>query len=94
MLQQRRSVRPIASLNIAPNVTREVWCEPSSPQHSVIVETDVACSLAGRDLGPEAIEIDLVFYDGCHFARGKTSCRLREDESLKVMKIRALKLHA
>ena len=38
--------------------------------YSVMVDKSVGCGLAGRDLGSQAMKIDLIFYGGCHFASG------------------------
>ena len=41
-----------------------------APLYSVMVDKSVGCGLAGRDLGSQAMKVDLKFYGGCHFASG------------------------
>ena len=60
-----------ATLRLPSNKAQEVWCVASgAPDYTVVVERTVGCELAGRDLGSGSAKVDLIFYGGCHFARG------------------------
>lgn len=60
-----------ATLRLPPNRAKQVFCDvEGAPCVSVMIDKQVGCELVGRDLGRQPVKIDIIFYDGCHFARG------------------------
>lgn len=57
-----------------PNKTLEIRCSVEKDlDGSISIDREAGCQLAGSELGDEGTKIDLVFYDGRHFARGMLS---------------------
>lgn len=67
----RRFTQATATLRLSPNKAQQVQCRvEGAPYYSVVVPKSVGCGLAGRDLGSQAVKVDLIFYGGCHLAYG------------------------
>ena len=66
-----------ATLLLPSHKPQSVWCVAGgAPDYTVVVERTIGCALAGRDLGPGSVKIDLLFHGGRHFARGMIPCDL------------------
>lgn len=60
-----------ATLRLPSKRAQQVSCSVGgAPLYTVIVEKDVGCKLVGRELGPDPVIVDLIFYGGLHFACG------------------------
>ncbi|KAL8905413.1 MAG: hypothetical protein Q9207_002653 [Kuettlingeria erythrocarpa] len=67
----RSITQSTATLRISKDVTQEVDCMVGgAPDYSVGIPKEIGCALAGRDLGYKSAKVDLIYYDGRHFATG------------------------
>lgn len=72
----RRLTQATATLRLSKDVTQEVPCLiGGAPDYAVGISKDIGCALAGRDLGYQDAKVDLIYYDGQHFATGMSDSR-------------------
>lgn len=75
-IKTRSLTQTTGTLRTSPTVTQQVQFEGGgSRYYSVVVPRSVGCALAGQDPGSKVAKVDLIFYDGRHFATGIFSPR-------------------
>ncbi|KAL8921033.1 MAG: hypothetical protein Q9208_005924 [Pyrenodesmia sp. 3 TL-2023] len=73
IVAHRRLTQATATLRLSKDVTQEVPClVGGAPDYSVGISKEIGCALAGRDLGYQDAKVDLIYYDGQHFATAAT----------------------